>query len=587
MIHYIKTIDKLEQAVSYIANQKVVAVDTETTGLDPHTSKVLLVQIGNKENQYVFNVAKLGKNISKLNKIFTSPSIKKILHNAKFDYKMIKSNFGAELYNISDTYLMDCLITQGRPNIRHGLATLLDKYLNIQMGKEEQKSFTSMKYGDEFTESQIKYAAYDIKHLVALHDDLRKRVKDKNMATLADMECECARATGDLEYNGIYLDRAKWLDLKDSATVKANKAKKILDDIFIEHCEPNLFGEPTINYNSPKQLLPILQNLCGPSLTSTGVDVLKQYDHPAIEALLSYRFATKRVTTYGEEFYDTNVNKSDRRIHAQFWQLGRAHTGRYASSNPNMQNIPREAAYRAAFTAQSKEYKIVCADFSGQELRLLAHLSQEPEFLKSIDKGLDLHTNSASLLFDVPYDSVDKKQRTAAKSVTFGLIYGMGPMKLAKTLSITLPQARQLIGKYFKVFRYIKQTMSDLESQAKDTKIALSPLDKRQSDLTHFDWDNPREAGHAINISKNLPFQGTGASTTKLALCRIKRKLDDNNYNAKLINVVHDEILVETHSSCVEEVKYIVEEEMKKGFNYYAPSVAMEVDANVGDFWIH
>ena len=150
-----------------------------------------------------------------------------------------------------------------------------------------------------------------------------------------------------------------------------------------------------------------------------------------------------------------------------------------------------------------------------------------------------------------------------------------------------MQEARYLINKYFYTFPYIKQAMDRLESHARRTHIALSPLDNRQSDLSSMDWDDGRQASHALNIAKNLPFQGTGASTTKLALCRVKRRIDKYEYDARLINVVHDEILVEAHVDCVEDVAKLVETEMVTAFNFYAPSVPMEADAHIGDCWIH
>ena len=291
------------------------------------------------------------------------------------------------------------------------------------------------------------------------------------------------------------------------------------------------------------------------------------------------------------------MHESTNRIHSQFKQLG-ADSGRYASKNPNMTNIPSEAEYRAAFTAPSDEYKLIAADFSGQELRLLAHLSQEPQFIHALNNKMDLHSYSASLIFGIDYDTffdgegsikkeMKKKYRNPAKSLTFGLIYGIGPYKLAANLNITTDEAKDLMKRYFKTFPKIKYTLDQLSNFARRNKYALSPLDKRRRDLSTFDWDNGRQVAHAINISKNLPFQGAGASTTKLALCRIKKALDSGGYDAKIVNVIHDEVLVEVHKDEAEIVAKLVETEMTKAFSYFAPSIPMEVDAEIGDYWIH
>jgi len=588
MMIYTNTKEKINECLEYVSKKEIIALDTETSGLDPLVDDVLLIAIGDAERQYVIDVAETKDHLDPLLQWLELDKCIKVLHNAKFDYKMLKANFYIDMQNLKDTFLMDCLITQGQLTAQHSLDEVLSKYLGLSMSKEQQKTFVNMKLGDTFTDQQLKYAADDVKNLIPLYETLLLKIKQNNMGTLADLENECLRATGDMELNGIYLDRAKWLALKDSALAQAVKAKEILNEHYRPYCKQDIFGNPDINYKSPKQILPILQQICSKEITSTGTDALKKYsNHPAVKSLLDYRIAMKKVNTYGEEFYDKNVHSVSGRIHAEFWQLGRAHTGRYASSNPNMQNIPSEAEYRAAFTAQSPDYKIIAADFSGQELRLLAHLSQEPKFLDALKRGVDLHTNSASLVFNIPYDDVSKKERTAAKAITFGLIYGMGPMKLSHTLDINMQEARYLINKYFFTFPYIKQAMDRLESHARRTHVALSPLDNRQSDLSSMDWEDGRQASHALNIAKNLPFQGTGASTTKLAMCRIKRRIDKYEYDARLINVVHDEILVEAHIDCVDKVAKLVETEMVTAFNFYAPSVPMEADAHIGDCWIH
>jgi len=588
MMTYITNKLELQHALSILSKKSIIALDTETTGLDPLTDKILLISIGDTTHQFVMDVAKLGNSIQDLLAYLDNSTIIKVLHNAKFDYKMIKAQFYLDMQNLKDTFLLDCLITQGILNARHGLGVLLKQYLNIELAKTEQLTFTKMSYGDEFTPEQLAYSINDIKYLLPLYEYLLLEIKKRNMGLLADLENECVRATGDLELNGIYLDRAKWLTLCRRAKIDAATYKVILDDHFKQYCGLDLFNDVNINYKSPKQILPILSSICQSPITSTSTTALKAFkSHPAVQALLDYRMAMKRVNTYGEDFYEKSIHPVDGRIHAEFWQLGRAHTGRYASAKPNMQNIPATKEYREAFTAQNADYRIISADFSGQELRLLAHLSQEPKFKAALESGKDLHTNSASLVFETAYEKVTKLQRQAAKAITFGLIYGMGPMKLAHTLDIDIIEAKTLIQKYFRAFPQIKITMSKLEGQARLSKIALSPLDGRQSSLAFINWNDRREVSHALNIAKNLPFQGAGASTTKLALCRIKRKIDKLKYDARLINVVHDEILVEVVAHEADLVAKLIETEMVKAFNFYAPSVRMEAQAHIGNYWIH
>jgi DNA polymerase-1 len=352
-------------------------------------------------------------------------------------------------------------------------------------------------------------------------------------------------------------------------------------------------------------------------LESTDAKYLATIDHPVVKQLIDYRKWVKLISTYGAEFIKQNVSTVTDKLHTSFNQLG-TDTGRYSSEGPNLQNIPAKQQYRDPFCVKDPiNYRIVSADFSGQELRLLAHLSKEPLFLKALQEGKDLHAYSASLLFGIPYEEffvynqdgtllkgssknkedisdedgfnkhMKKKYRNPAKKITFGLIYGMGPTKLANELGITLNEAKDLLKKYFSIFTKIKELMDLLEERVKQTRIAYSPLDGRYRDLSKNDWIDKRKISHAVNQAKNMPFQGCGASTTKLAMCLIRKELREKKYDARIVLTVHDEILVECHVSIVEEVKELVVRLMKQAFNNYANSVEMEISAAIGTHWIH
>jgi len=585
MNNYITSEEALHKAITILNNKKILGLDTETTGLDPIENKLLLIQLGDETDQFVFDVAKLGKSIEQLKEVLLNESIIKVLHNAKFDLKFLKQDINLECNNIRCTMICDQLLYAGR-KVSHSLQNTLNRHLSVTMSKTEQKSFAEMSFGEEFTREQLQYAGEDVIHLPSLYKTLEKLLKDRSMLDLMDLEMETIYATAELELNGIFLDKDKWLHLKDAAQKAALKAKIELDKHFLPHCEVDMFGSVTVNYNSPVQLKPLLQKITGVQLASTSVQVLKGIKHEVITALLSYREHTKKVTTYGEEFLNSHVSSKTGRVHSDFIQLG-ADSGRFASRNPNMTNIPSDERYRAAFSVQNDAYDMISADFSGQELRLLAHMSQEKGFLDALEKGIDLHTNSASLIFDIPYDEVNKEQRTAAKSLTFGLIYGIGPKKLSENLEITYDKARTLMDKYYRTFPQIKNLLDQLVVEARKSHVAVSPLDKRQRDLTTFDWYNRREVAHALNITKNLPFQGAGASVTKKALCYIRKEINDRKLDAKLVNVIHDEIVVEAHRNCSKEVSDIVKDKMIEAFNFFAPSVPMEVNPQISHCWVH
>jgi DNA polymerase I-like protein with 3'-5' exonuclease and polymerase domains len=614
-VQYVTQDSELTAVLEYLEKKHTLALDTETNTLDPRDGDLLLVQIGDKFNQFVLDVFLLGNSINKVFDLIIGRKITLIAHNAKFDYLMIKGHLGIELDRWVDTMIAEQLLNQGKTKVKFALDALLEKYMNIVVNKSLQTSFIDHKFGATFSNDQILYAAKDIEYLIPLDDKLHVILKSRDMENLADLEYRTITATGDLEYNGIYINKEKWIALRDEAEKEANEWKIRLDTHFKEFARPDLFGELGINYNSPKQIAPLLEKICKMKIKSTADAALSLYSSrfPVINDLLEYRKATKKVTTYGAKFLRDYVNNKTGRIHSTFQQLG-ADSGRYASKNPNMNNIPRAQVYRTPFQAQHEDWRIISADFSQQELRILAHLSEEPKFLDALKKNLDLHCFSASLIYDIPYQDFidpdtgapwkkDKKRpfkaevaehalkmiglRNYTKAINFGIIYGIGANKLANELGITKNEASHLLNKYFKEFPKIKELIDKLASFAEKNKYAVSPLDKRRRDLSDFDWDNPKHAGHAMNIAKNLPFQGCGASTTKLSLVKIRSQIKLRGLRAKIINVIHDEILVEVHKDDAEQMAEIVRVKMIEAFEHYAPLAPMEVEAVIDNHWVH
>jgi len=431
-----------ETAINYLSTQNKLGVDSETTGFKAIQEKMLLLQIGNTYRQYVFDLARIQDCYGMIRGLLADHTIIKIFHNAKFDYTFIKSTFGIDVHNVRCTLVAAQLLTRGIIQADNSLKGLLSKHLNVNISKSQQKSFIGAKFGEEFTDEQLEYAGTDIEHLVNLENSLLKLLNERGMHDLYRLECETTRVTGDMEYNGLFLDTEMWLGLANKSEKETRVAIAALDEYFLPYCNMTLFGEADINYGSPQQLLPILNKITGQNIESTGEEELKKINHPVIKPLLAFREHMKKVTTYGKEFVDKHINSITGRIHSSFKQLG-ADSGRMASGSPNLQNIPAGPEYRECFRAQHVDYRLICADFSGQELRLLAHISKEPQFIYALSNNMDLHSYSASLIFGIPYDDfferdekgdvlldsagdpvikkeMKKKYRNPAKSITFG-----------------------------------------------------------------------------------------------------------------------------------------------------------------------
>ncbi len=365
---HITTQEDLSSALNYLKTRSILGFDVETNGLDPLTNKVLLIQVGDQHKQFCFDVHKLGASIYDLLSWFKSETVLKIAHNAKFDYSMIKANFDVELDNIACTMIGSKLLSMGR-NFRHSLDIVLKKFLGVMIDKGLQKSFISMRLGEEFTDEQIDYSLLDVQYLIPLYEEITKKLNNRDMGELAQMEYEVVKVAGDMELNGIFISKPRWLSLRDAAQVRLDSALLALNKIFVPICQTDLFGDPEINYGSPLQIKPALEKLLNKQIESTNATVLKALKNPITDKLLEYREASKKLSTYGEAFLEQHIHPSDNRIHSRFNQLGAA-TGRFAGTSPNLMNIPKDTKYRAAFTAQYPEYRIIAADFSGQNNRI-------------------------------------------------------------------------------------------------------------------------------------------------------------------------------------------------------------------------
>jgi DNA polymerase-1 len=526
MIHYIENSDSLKKFLKTL-NLNTIQLDTETSGFDPHSNDLLLIQIGGYRDQAVINFKKTlqnnTENIKLLKDILENPKIGVILHNAKFDYKFIKAKLGIELNNIYDTMIAAYVARAGLQYKGFSLAELVKEYNLGDLDKSTRQTFENHD-GINFSKEQIKYSADDVVHLEDLHEIFLSEIKDMGLEKVYNLERECIAATGDMELNGIYLDYSKWAPLEAKAKKNLLEYKDSLDEEFFPYCEIDLFGGPVINYNSPQQVKPIMEKIVGEFIESTDKNILARIDHPVADKYIKYKAQMKKISAYGTKFYTENLNKNTGRIHSNFVQIGATDSGRYASKNPNMQQIPAEAEYRSAFCAPSGK-KIVGADYSGMELRLLAEFSGDPEFKKIFKLGLDGHSYVATMVTGIPIrrkgdkyldengnvqiatEDLNKEMRKIGKSLNFGIAYGMGASRLAKAIDKSYDEANEILNAFWQKFPFVESFLNSKVKESLSNEYVKSHIDGRIRWLKGFNLRVPKQKAHASNIAKNMSLQ--------------------------------------------------------------------------------
>ena len=594
----------IDKVVEYCKNKKFLGVDTETEGLDFLTDKMIMFQIGDAENQFVIDTRHVS--IEPLRKILEDTNIVKILHNAKFDYKFILKGSNIKLENIWDSMLIDQVIHCGKYTIRYSLNELCRRYLDVYLDKDVRSQFIGLKE-QTFKENQIVYGAKDVAYLIQIQKIQAESLKKHRLEKVAELENSVALSFADIEYNGIRLDQDSWKNIAEDSKTDVEVYEKQLDDFILNDPKFNKFINPhvqsdlfipldeirkvIVKWSSPKQVLDVFKCIIPELENVNGKELFKHINESFIATYIKYKEKAKLATSYGLDFLK-NV-KVDNKIHTSFNQI--LNTGRVASNKPNMQQIPADNKFRRCFIPD-ENHVLVSADYSSQELCIIAVGSKDPVWLEALKEGKDLHGLCADLVFEEKWRQADEKERkslrTIIKTINFGLAYGMGPHKLSNTLQISIEEAETLIDKYFTIFPSIKKFLASLGGYGK--RLGHIRTYKPYSRIRWFeDWspnmgytkDTMKILGSIERASKNTPIQGTGADMTKLALSLLRETINKNSLPVKIVMTVHDQIDTMCPSDFAQEWSIILRDRMEEAAQIILGTDLLKADPNITNKW--
>jgi len=578
--------------IKNLMNQPSVCFDTETTGLNPLTAELVGISFSWETGKGFYVPFPEDKNeaqelIEQLRPFFESETIEKIGQNLKYDIKVLAK------YNIQvkgklfDTMLAHYLIN---PDMRHNMDVLAETYLNYSpisiaelIGKKGKNQLSMREVP---LEKQTEYAVEDADITLQLKEHFEKELGEANTQKLFDeIEIPLLRVLADMELEGINLDTT----FLNSLSEDLNNDISTLETKIYEAA-----GEE-FNIASPKQmgiiLFEKLKLVDKPKKTKTGQyatseDILSYLakDHEIIQNILEYRGLAKLKSTYVDAL-PLQVEESTGRVHTDYMQTVAA-TGRLSSNNPNLQNIPirteRGRQVRKAFIPRNDDYTLLAADYSQIELRIIAALSEEENMIEAFKNGEDIHASTASKVFNVPLSEVTREQRSNAKTVNFGIIYGVSAFGLSNQTDLSRSEAKELIETYYKNYPKLRAYMSEQVDFARDNGYVQTVLGRRRY-LKDINSRNAVVRGAAERNAVNAPIQGSAADIIKIAMIHIYKKFQEGNYKSKMLLQVHDELVFDVYKPELDTIKTLVKTEMENAFKLKVP---LDVDLDIGDNWL-
>lgn len=590
--HLVNEGEQIQELLTLLNDQVEVCFDTETSSIEARHAELVGVSFcfKNKEAYYVpiTETENIDDNRIQLFKaFFLNPKVLKIGHNLKYDIKVL-NRYGINVSkNCFDTMIAHYLIN---PEARQSMDFLAEFYLEyktisiIDLIGKKGKNQKSMR--DLGPEQVCDYACEDADITFQLKKLFEEEINKPHLKSLFyDVEMPLMFVLKNMENEGIALD------------VPALSAfgKSVEKDLVRLTKEITKTAGEAFNIDSPRQLGEILfdklkisskakKTKTGQYATSEDVLVKHRKDHPIVESILEYRQLKKLKSTYIDPLPEL-CDIKDGRIHTHFMQTVTA-TGRLSSNNPNLQNIPIRSAkgreIRKAFVAKNENHQLMAVDYSQIELRIIAALSEDKAMIEAFSNGVDIHTSTAAKVFKTPVNEVSREQRSKAKAVNFGIIYGQSAFGLSQNLSIPRKEAKAIIDSYFEEYPTIKKYMENVVAHSRD-KGYVETILKRRRYLPDINSSNAIVRGYAERNAVNAPIQGSAADIIKLAMIKVQNEMDEQKLKSKMVLQVHDELVFDVFNEEQDLMEALVKKNME---NAVALSVPLDVEYKIADNWL-
>ena len=596
---------QLPQLIARLRQAPLVALDTETSSLEPHSAELIGLSLAASATEVwylpfghspaggelaapapVTNLPPIGDPACRgIVDLLRDPSVPKAGHNIKYDWQVLR-RAGVELAGVSyDSMLASFVLDPGRRS--HAIDVLSLEHLNVPMRGYTDltgKGKAQIPFAEVPVADAAAYCGHDSATVLALHALFAPRLEETGLAhLLTDLELPLVPVLVDMEWKGIAIDRALF----------AKVSGELVHDLQDLEARIAKAAGASVNLNSPKQLgallfdklqLPVLKKTkTGASTDAEVLDELAGMGHEVPKLILEYREAQKLKSTY-VDILPAAVHPATGRIHTSFHQTGAA-TGRLSSSDPNLQNIPvrtpRGEEIRRGFVP-APGCRFVVADYSQIELRLLAHFSGDPAFIEAFHAGGDIHRGTAAIIFGVAEADVTPEMRARAKTINFGTIYGQGPFALSRQLGISQEEAKAFIAQYFERFAGVRAWLDQMVELAR-AQGYVETLFGRRRYIPEIKDRNFSVRSFGERVATNSPLQGSAADLLKLGMIRLHAALHAEGLGAEILLQVHDELVVEAPVAEVERVERLVREKMEGAAQLRVPLV---VSVGVGDNWL-